>query len=77
MDTKTIWTSQTIWGAVIMLLPVILQLFGINLSAGDASTGVGYAQSFINDGIALFGFAMTVIGRMKAKGPATVLPPGK
>jgi hypothetical protein len=77
MPTKTVWTSQTIWGAVIMILPVILQLFHIDLSAADASTGVGYVQSFINDAIVLFGFVTTVWGRMKAKGPVTVLPPPK
>ena len=74
MDTKTIWTSKTIWGAVIMVLPILLPLVGINVSEGDIATGVSKVQTVLNSGLELFGFAMVIIGRMKARGPATILP---
>lgn len=74
METKTIWTSKTVWGAIAMLLPVILKLFGVDLTDADASTAVGLAQQILDLALQLGGFIMVVIGRMKARAPATVLP---
>lgn len=64
IDFKNIFASKTIWGAVLMILPVILGLFGF--SSEDAAAVGTQVTSFVEHAIQFVGFVLTVWGRLTA-----------
>lgn len=61
-DTKSIFASKTVWGAVIMVAPIALQAMGVSLTA-DETAALG---DLIDPIVSLVGFVLTVYGRMSA-----------
>ncbi len=70
MDSKFILQSKTIWGVVILVLPVILPMFGIEFGA-DA---IGESTVAFNSLITLVGAVLAVYGRFKATTAISVAP---
>lgn len=64
MDTKSILSSKTIWGGVMMLAPTVLAWLGV--SSADATHAIGNVQAMVSNGAELFGFAMVIWGRWTA-----------
>jgi hypothetical protein len=69
IDSKSIFTSKTFWGAVISLLaqfvPHLFVMFGATSDAAGQAAVVGWAVTII-------GFGWTVYGRFMANKPVTV-----
>ncbi len=68
---KSIFASKTIWGAVLMIIPPLLSIFGV--SSDDASQGVSMASELIDKAIAFIGFVVVIWGRVAATKPVTLL----
>lgn len=76
--TKWIGASKTAWGVIISvastIVPVLAPLIGADVTAtdvvaaGDSLWAVVQAVGFA------FGTILTIWGRLKAKGPATIMP---
>ena len=64
LDSKPSWQSMTLWGALLMVLPVILGLLGIGIN-GD-STIAQWLHMLTNSGAQLIGFILVVWGRLTA-----------
>ena len=67
---KFIMKSKTIWGGIIMLLPVLDVWFGTNWIADLA----GPLQDFAKGLVALVGFGGVIYGRLNANLPLRALP---
>jgi uncharacterized membrane protein len=66
MDTKKWWQSKTIWGAIIMLAALVLGYFGVDVGPDEQATFVDMVVGAINEIMALVGFVLATIGRVKA-----------
>ena len=67
---KFILKSKTVVGAIVMLLPVLAQLFGFSFSADDsAMITEGWDQV-----VSAIGAVMVVIGRFTAKSNISLNP---
>ena len=64
MDIKSMFASKTIWGAVAMVAPTILSLFG--LTAAESGTVVSSVTAIVSNAFVVGGFVLTIIGRFKA-----------
>jgi hypothetical protein len=62
VGVKSVFSSLTIRGALLTLLPTILRLLGLDL--GDDAAGV--ISNFMEAGITFIGTAMVVYGRIRA-----------
>ena len=61
-DVKSFTTSKTIWGAVIVLIPVAANLLGVNISGDDIAALGGHLDAIITAG----GAVLAIYGRIKA-----------
>ena len=59
-SVKGLVQSKTIFGGLVMAIPVVFKLFGIEVGAEDA-------QIVFEAGVEVFGLIMVVWGRMGAK----------
>ena len=64
MQSKWIGKSLTAWGGIVLLLPVLGQLFGIEVGNMDAIGAAG--EAVINGVVVVGGFIMLLIGRLRA-----------
>ena len=74
MQSKWIAKSLTVWGGLVMLLPGLAQLIGIDVGNVQA---IGEAGSTVIVGLSeVAGFVMVVIGRLRANdgAPVTLKP---
>ncbi len=75
-ETKWIGKSLTIWGVVVTAASTLLPTFGASLGLEVTADDVAKVGSSVTDVISAVGTAvgliMAVIGRMRAKGPATL-----
>lgn len=62
MESKSIFASKTVWGAVIAVAPMVLQTAGITLTA-DETAALG---GLIDPIVTLVGFVLAVYGRVTA-----------
>ena len=69
MENKSWYLSKTIWGAVIMLIALILNQFGIVVSAEEQASIVDSIVASTDTILALAGFILTIVGRFKAETP--------
>lgn len=72
-ETKPIYTSKTFWGAILMLLSVVLQAFDIQLGPDDQEQAATAIASVIDEAIGFIGFILTLWGRITAKKGVTVM----
>ena len=70
MTTKSAFRAKTIWGLLLMLLPVLSQALGWEWTDADTA-GV---ENFVELALALGGAAVALWGRLTAKHKLTVLP---
>lgn len=68
MDTKNILKSLTAWGGIVMILPTILKLFGIDVTPAEVQSGWDMLMALINNGVEFVGFIMVIVGRLRAGG---------
>jgi hypothetical protein len=59
---KPFYSSLTIQGAAVALLPIILSVLGIKLGEG----GPAMLSQFVEQGVQLAGLAMVIVGRYRA-----------
>lgn len=74
MESKWVGKSLTVWGGVVLLLPVLASVFGIEIGGVE---GIAAAGVSIIEGIAaIAGFVMVVLGRLRANDgkPVTLVP---
>lgn len=64
MDFKSVFASKTIWGAIVMIVPTILGLFGI--TAAESAQAVNHVTTIVSHGVELVGFVMVLWGRLTA-----------
>lgn len=78
MQSKWIGTSLTIWGAIMTALssfgPVFGPLIGLDIQPSEINQLGTTGTQLIQATGSLIGLVMVVVGRIRAKGPATVLP---
>ena len=67
---KWIVKSKTFWGIVVMVLPALLPMVGIE----DAVNVTGLADSAFNALLSFAGAALALYGRFKATDPVTLVP---
>ena len=65
MDKKNVLTSKTIWGIIILALPIVRDWLGIDLAEEQL-------QGWIDSGFEIVGFVLAVYGRFAAKTAITV-----
>jgi len=73
MTSKWLLRSRTFLGALLVAVPGVLQLFGIQWTGEDTAL----AEQIIDGAFVLIGLVMTAYGRIKAAAdptPVTVLP---
>jgi len=70
MDNKWIVKSKTFWGIVIMVLPAILPLVGVE----DGAEVAGMADAVFNSLLTFVGGALALYGRFKATDSVTLAP---
>lgn len=68
MSSKVFLKSKTVWGVIIMALPQLLPLFGVDFSADDASALNADMQAIV----AAVGGLLALWGRVSAKARLTV-----
>ena len=74
MESKWVGKSLTVWGGVVLLLPVRASVVGIEIGGVE---GIAAAGVSIIEGIAaIAGFVMVVLGRLRANDgkPVTLVP---
>lgn len=71
MNTKSILTSKTIWGALLALLPALLSLFGLDTLPGFQEQ----ASAVVEQVITLVGGALAIYGRIVATKQLVVTTP--
>ena len=59
-SVKGLVQSKTIFGAVVMAIPLVFKMFGVEVAEAEA-------QIVFDAGFEVFGFIMVVVGRMGAK----------
>lgn len=74
-QSKWIAKSKTLWGAIIMAVPVVAPVVGIDLSPEATQEVADAGVSVIEAAFAVIGGALVIIGRLTAAATATVLPP--
>ncbi len=77
MDSKWIAKSLTVWGGIVVALPGIGAIIGIDF--GDIAPLQAAGVAVINGIATIGGFVMLVIGRKRAANdnrPVTLLPKG-
>lgn len=78
--TSSKWAldSKRAWGALMMAVPLVLQLTGINLSPGDSAqvtAALQHAQSGFADLMIALGAVQMLYGSWKAQQPLHLLTP--
>ena len=64
MESKWVGKSLTVWGGLVMILPGLAQLIGLEIGNVQA---IGEAGSSVIVGISeVVGFVMVVLGRVRA-----------
>jgi len=62
MDTKSWYLSKTIWGAILMIIGLVLNQLGYTLTAEDQATLVDVVVALASG----VGAILTIYGRIKA-----------
>lgn len=76
MGQKWILKSKTVIGGVLMLIPILASLLGVQPPSADDLASAQASAGQILDGIAtLGGIAMVIWGRFTATTQVTLLPP--
>ena len=70
MQSKWVGKSLTVWGGLVLILPGLAQLFGLDI--GDTSGLDSAGQSIIMGLSEVVGFIMVVVGRFRANDGAPV-----
>ena len=65
---KSIVKSITAWGGIVMILPTVLKLFGIDVSPAEVQTGWDSAMAVVSAVSEFVGFVMVIVGRLRAGG---------
>lgn len=68
---KSIFSSLTIRGALVVMLPLLLRLFGVDL--GDDAAGI--ISNLVEAGITLVGAFLVIYGRIRATQKVAIEPP--
>ena len=71
-DVKSLFASKTFWGAIIMFAPTVASVFGLNMTAQDATDAVGHVQTTVTAVVETVGFLTVLWGRMTATKIATI-----
>lgn len=73
-DTKPKWLlqSKTIWGGILMMLPTIASILGIELSSDQ----VGAVAALADELFEFIGFSLVAYGRITASAPVTITGKG-
>lgn len=74
MESKWVGKSLTVWGGIVLLLPVLAEVFGVQIGGVE---GIAAAGASIIEGVAaIAGFVMVVLGRLRANDgkPVTLVP---
>jgi len=75
--SKWIGKSLTVWGVIVTVASTLSPVFGPILGWDISPTDIQAAGASITDMLSAIGFGigslMTIIGRMRAQGPATLL----
>ena len=66
METKHWYLSKTIWGSVLMLLALIMGQFGLTFTPDEQASAVDLIVGSTDAVLALVGFVLTIVGRIKA-----------
>lgn len=72
MNPKPFYQSKTIIGAVLMLAPIALQMLGVTASPQELETAGADAVKIVEGVAGLTGFALVIIGRIKAARPVSL-----
>ena len=77
-DSKFILDSRRVWGGIMLAVPLIIQLTGINVTADQTAqiqAAVQHAQTGITSLVAAFGALQLFYGAWKAQNPLHVFTP--
>ena len=66
-ETKKWWESRGIWGGILVVLGLLLQFFGLQLSAEEQNQISGLIIEIIAVVSELVGAILAIVGRFKAK----------
>ena len=66
-ETKKWYLSRGIWGGILVVLGLVLQFFGIQLSAEEQNQISGLIIEIIAVVSELVGAILAIVGRVKAK----------
>lgn len=74
METKWVGKSLTVWGGLVMILPGIAQLLGVDIGSTEELETSG--RTIIVGISEVIGFVMVVLGRLRANDgtPVTLVP---
>ncbi len=76
-QSKWIVKSKTLWGAIIMALPVLGPALGLDLSPEDVTSIGEEGAGFIDKAFGAVGALLVIWGRVSASTKATLLPKPK
>jgi len=65
-ETKHVFDSTTIRGIIILLLPLIKQVLGIDIGTEEINSIFGNIDQLLTIGFTLVGAIMSIYGRIKA-----------
>jgi len=77
-DSKSVLESRRAWGALTLAVPLLVQLSGMHLSAGETAqvaAAVDHAQAAFANLMAVFGALQMLIGAWNARAPLHVFKP--
>ena len=72
MQTKSVLKSTTVRGALIMLLPTVLKLFGVEISQEEIDLLGQNLDVLVEAVTALVGFVVAIYGRWNATKPLSL-----
>lgn len=76
-ETKSATKSITIWGAIIAMLPTLLQLLGLDIDPAQATAVVQAIHDVVVNGLPILGGLIAIIGRLRASKKVVVGNPNK
>lgn len=71
-DSKHLFTSKTIAGVIILLIPAIKSVLGIEIEASEINTLSMNIDQIVDLGLSIFGGIMAIFGRINAKHKLTI-----
>jgi hypothetical protein len=66
---KSVLKSKTMWGIILMVIPVVSKALGHEIAPADAAGLVNASQALIDNGLTFGGLVMAVWGRATAAKP--------